>query len=215
MKQTINLPAAILGRVACCETVEQLRRYKTAITVEGMLYQGYVARRIQRRLMEDVFIGRRAVNLRIARLKEELGQLEEEIKHWVPINQILAQKHDPLFSQYFVQATVKQRQADYLRGLEIAKEVSDIDDQISHLDLLWLDEQRGIIAELGKEIVALNKEKDQKIVRKGELKERIRQLEYEVLPEHYQKLTNIDDRLREEFSAEYQEKIGRLRSCLA
>lgn len=201
----------LLGRVACCETVEQLRRYKTAITAEGMLYQGYVARRIQRRLMEDVFIGRRAVNLRIARLKEELGQLEEEIKHWVPINQILAQKHDPLFSQYFVQATVTQRQADYLRGLEIAKEVSDIDDQISHLDLLWLDEQRGIIAELGKEIVALNKEKDQKIVRKGELKERIRQLEYEVLPEHYQKLTNIDDRLREEFSAEYQEKIGRPR----
>ena len=30
----------LLGRVVCCNRVEQLRNYKTAITAEGMLYQG-------------------------------------------------------------------------------------------------------------------------------------------------------------------------------
>ena len=49
----------LLGRVVCCEQVEQLRRYKTAITADGMLYQGYAARPLRRERMEDAFIGRR------------------------------------------------------------------------------------------------------------------------------------------------------------
>ena len=42
----------LLGRVMCCDTVEQLRGYRTAITDEGMLYQGYVARALRRDRME-------------------------------------------------------------------------------------------------------------------------------------------------------------------
>ena len=198
----------LLGRVVCCTRVEQLRDYKTAITADGMLYQGYVARLIRRELMEDVFIGRRAISLRIARLKEELSQIEAETHHWKPIHQLFSQQKDPLFTQYFVQATIAQKQADYLRGIEITKEVSDIDDQLSKLDLLWLDEQRRTITLLGDEIVALNNEKDQKIAQVGQLKERIRQLDYEVLPEHYQRLSGIEDRLQEDFSTEYQENTG-------
>ena len=198
----------LLGRVVCCTNVEQLRDYKTAITPDGMLYQGYVARSIRRELMEDAFIGRRAVSLRIKRLKDELAQIETEIRHWKPIQQLLSQQKDPLFTQYFVQATIVQKQADYLRGIEITKEVSNIEDQLSKLDLLWLDEQRHTIALLGDEIAALNNEKDQKIAQVGRFIERIRQLDYEVLPEHYQHLVNIEDRLQEEFSPEYQENIG-------
>lgn len=46
--------------------------------------------------------------------------------------------------------------------MEITKEVTDIEDQLSKLDLLWLDEQRRTIAALGDEIIALNKEKSRK-----------------------------------------------------
>lgn len=198
----------LLGRVVCCAQAEQLRNHKTAITAEGMLYQGYVARSLRRELMEDAFIGRHAVDLRITRLQEELAQLKEELNHWAPIHQLLSRQKEPLFTQYFVQATVVQRQADYLRGLEITNEVSDIDDQLSRLDLLWLDEQRRTISALGDEILALNKEKEQKIGQEGQLKERIRQLEYEVLPDHYQRLTGIEDRLQEEFPPEYRENTG-------
>lgn len=173
-----------------------------------MLYQGYVARSFRRELMEDAFIGRRAVALRRTRLEEELLQLKQEFNHWTTIYHLLSRQGDPLFTQYFVHATVTQRQADYLRGLEITNEVSDIDDQLSHLDLLWLDEQRRTISTLSDEILILNKEKDEKIGQEGQLKERIRQLEYEVLPDHYQQLTGIEDRLQEEYSLEYQENTG-------
>lgn len=198
----------LLGRVVCCDKVEQLRSYRTAITPEGMLYQGYVARLIQRRWMEDAFIGRRAVSLRISRLEGELAQLEVELHHWQPICQLLAKQKEPLFTQYFVQTTVAEKQEAYLRGIEITGEVAHIDDQLSKLDLWWLDEQRKTIAALGDEISALNKEKEQKGIQIGQHKERIRQLEYEVLPDHYQQLTGIGDRLQDEFPDEYQENIG-------
>ena len=198
----------LLGRVVCCEKAEQLRNFKTAITVDGLLYQGYVVRSIRRELMDDAFIGRYAVSLRVSRLEEELTQIEDQLRYWNPIRQLLSQSKEPLFTHFFVQNTVAEKQKAYLHGMEIANEVTDIDDQLSKLDLLWLDEQRRTIAALGDEIIVLNKEKEQKGIQIGQRKERIRQLDYEVLPDHYQQLSDMDDRLQDDFPVEYQESIG-------
>lgn len=198
----------LLGRVVCCDTAAQLRKYKTAITADGMLYQGYVARTLRRELMEDAFIGRHAVSLRISRLEGELAQIETELRHWSPIRQSLSKQKEPLFTQYFVQNVVVEKQHAYLRGIEINSEIFDIDEQLSKLDLLWLDEQRKTIARLGDEIITLNKEKEAEGILIGKYKERIRQLDYEILPDHYQKLTDVEERLQEEFPDEYQQNIG-------
>lgn len=198
----------LLGRVVCCEAAEQLRNFKTAITADGLLYQGYVVRSIQRKLMDDAFIGRRSINLRVSRLEEALKQIDEQMCYWDPIHQLLTQSKEPLFTHFFIQNTVAEKQKAYLRDMEITKEVTDIEDQLSKLDLLWLDEQRRTIAALGDEIIALNKEKEQKGIQIGQRKERIRQLDYEVLPDHYQQLSNMEDRLQDEFPVEYQENIG-------
>lgn len=198
----------LLGRVVCCNTVAQLRKHRTAITADGMLYQGYVARVIRRELMDDAFIGRRAVSLRISRLQEELAQIEAELRHWSPILQLLSKRKEPLFTQYFVQNIVVEKQHAYLRGIEINGEIISIDEQLSKLDLLWLDEQRKTIALLRDEIIALNKEKEEKGIQIGQYKERIRQLDYEVLPDHYQQLTGIEDRLQDEFPVTYQQNTG-------
>lgn len=198
----------LLGRVVCCEKAEQLRNFKTAITADGLLYQGYVVRSIRRELMDDAFIGRYAVSLRVSRLEEELTQIEDQLRYWNPIRQLLSQSKEPLFTHFFVQNTVAEKQKAYLRGMEIVNEVTDIDDQLSKLDLLWLDEQRRTIAALGDEIIALNKEKEEKGIQIGQYKERIRQLDYEALPDHYQQLTYMEDRLQDEFPSKYQESIG-------
>lgn len=198
----------LLGRVVCCEKAEQLRNFKTAITADGMLYQGYVARLIRRELMDDAFIGRRAVSLRISRLEGELKQVEEELRDWKPIRQLLAQAKEPLFTHFFVQNTVVEKQTAYLRGIEITSEVAGIEDQISKLDLMWLDEQRHTIAVLDQKIKELDTEKSRKHDQAGQLRERIKQLAHEVLPDHYQQLTSIEERLKEEYPPEYQENIG-------
>ncbi|MFQ7399039.1 MAG: hypothetical protein ACLRNW_14740 [Neglectibacter sp.] len=88
--------------------MEELRSHKTAITAEGMLYQGYVTRPLRRAWMEDAFIGRRAVALRIRRLEAELERAQECIQHWTPILQVLKRQEEPLFNQFFVQSTVQE-----------------------------------------------------------------------------------------------------------
>ena len=63
-----------------------MREHKIAITPGGMLYQGYVMRPIPKERMEDAFIGRRAVDLRITRLLSELKNVENNIRAWSPID---------------------------------------------------------------------------------------------------------------------------------
>ena len=198
----------LLGRVICCDNLEQLRSYKTAITSEGMLYQGYVARALRRDLMEDVFIGHRAVELRIKRLQAELERLEEEQKHWKPIYENLSGQEEPLFTQRFVEADVAERREDYSRSLDIVKEMAEIDEQMSHLNLLWLCEQRKAIEKLKEEIQALDKKKVDEGTHKGELVQRIHQLEYETLPDCCQQFTRIEDSINETFSVDYQQSVG-------
>lgn len=200
----------LLGRVVCCSHVDHLRRHKTAITADGMLYQGYVVRPIRKELMDDTFIGRRAVALRIARIESELAQVQSSLQLWQPIYSLLAknQNHESLLSARYVQSVVTQRQEDYLRGLEISRKLEQIAEQMSHLDLFWLGEQRKIIASLGEEIASLGDTKIQYSNEKTRLEERIHQLEYDILPDLYQNLTDKEDRLADEFSQSFIEKVG-------
>ena len=214
----------LLGRVVCCSHVDQLRRSKTAITADGMLYQGYVVRPIRKELMDDAFIGRRAVALRIARIEAELTDIQSKLQIWAPIYQTLSryQNHEVLFSARYIQSVVPQRQTDYLRGLEISSELKQIEEQMSHLDLFWLGEQRKIIAKLDGEIDSLGDSKEQYITDKALRENRIHELVWDILPEINQKIAKMEDRIAEEFSEDfiqktgiprYQQELGRLKKA--
>lgn len=200
----------LLGRVVCCSHVDQLRKHKIAITADGMVYQGYVARPIRRELMENIFIGQQAIAIQISRLQKELHEVEAQLHTWEPIYVVLSKNKDrnPLLTQFFIQKTVVQRQCDYLRGLEITGELDKIDEQLSQLDLLWLNEQRAIIEKLNSQITALRSTKDQHNGERARLKERIRHLECDQLPELYQKLVAKEDRLADEFTEDFIQKTG-------
>lgn len=214
----------LLGRVVCCSHVDQLRRYKTAITADGMLYHGYVVRPIRKELMEDAFIGRRAVALRIERIQRELAEIETSLRRWTPVDQALAkhQNHEPLLSARYVQSAVPQRQADYLRKLEIPGELKQVEEQLSHLDLIWLIEQRKIIAGLAEEISALDKQKIQSSNEKAILEARVHALVWEILPGLEQKMAEKEACIAEEFPEDfiqktgiprYQQELGRLKKA--
>lgn len=214
----------LLGRVVCCSHVDQLRRSKTAITADGMLYQGYVVRPIRKELMDDAFIGRRAVALRIVRIEAELADIQTNMQIWNPVYQTLSkyQNRDVLFSMRYVQSTVTQRQADYLRSIEISKELERIEEQISHLDLFWLGEQRKIIAKLADEITSLGDSKIQSSNERALLEKHIHELVWEILPDINTKLVAMEERIDDEFPADfiqktgiprYQQELGRLKKA--
>lgn len=200
----------LLGHVICCTHVEELQNHRTSITPEGMVYQGYVARPLKKDLMESAFIGRKAIQLQIEKLNAILQETEGKISILTPIHKALSnyKNTDRLFTQYFVQSTVIQRQADYLRGLSIATELDEVDEKLSHLDLFWLDQQDKKIHALEEEITALRTNNNQLSLQIGGLKQTIHILDYEKLPEKYQLLTEKDDQIAEEFSNIFIQNIG-------
>ncbi len=203
----------LLGRVVCCAHVSQLRGHRTALTADGMLYQGYVARPLRKEQMENTFIGRRAVTLRIERLEAEMKATEVEIACWTPVGALLT-KHkgdETLFTQFFVQSTVEQRRMDFRRGREIATEVERLDEELSRLDLFWLNEQRRQIELLKREIAGLDGEKTRHAQEKARLEEHIRRLEYVELPELYGKQAEKEDALSEQFTPSFVERVGKPR----
>lgn len=199
----------LLGRVVCCAHTNQLRRHRTAITADGMVYQGYVARPIPKSRMEDAFIGRKAVDLRMKRLTAQRTELEDAVKRLEPVFWELDRRkgHEFIFTSRFVQEA-QQRQGDYLRGLEITKELGKIEHDLSHLDLFWLDELNKQIEKLGSEIERLRNETKVCSEKIGQLGNKLHDLEYEKLPEQYQNLTAVEDTLAESFSEQYRTTVG-------
>ncbi len=198
----------LLGRVMRCDRAEQLRGHKTAITADGMLYQGYVARPLSRDRMEDAYIGRRAVQLQRERLEKELAQLESELQHWSPIQSALSALEEPLFTPRFVEHDIAEKLEAHQRCLAIDRDVTALDEQLARLDLLWLDEQRRTIETLKTEIRQLDREKDESNRQKGQLEERIRDLEEASLPEARRELADAENLLNDTFPESYRETVG-------
>ena len=200
----------LLGRVVCCSHVSQLRKHKTAITADGMVYQNYVARPMQKERMKDAFIGRKAIALRIERTEQELSVIRKDLEQWKPIYQALDQQKNRefMFTQHFVQGEVAQRQEEFLRSLEIRKALDSVQDQLDRLDLFLLADMRQKINSLDAVLKELDSQKESCVEEKGKLEARIHALEFDVLPGCNQELAAKKDALLESFTQEFQQRIG-------
>lgn len=68
----------LLGRVICCDSPEETRRHHIAVTQNGFVYQGYVLRNYQKKLLESAYIGKKAVEIQLAQMTEERDGLFRE-----------------------------------------------------------------------------------------------------------------------------------------
>ena len=183
----------LLGRVICCETVSELREHRAAITADGMVYQGYVARPIPRQRMEDAFLGRKAVALRMEKLRAELHRQEEAVERLRPVEQLLEdqRKREVLFTARFCQE-MAQRQADAVRRDELDGQLKQIEAQLEGLDLLWLEDLDREMAQLDGEIIQLRKTLREEDRNGGLLTNRLQQLTEEKLPQTRQLLAETE-----------------------
>ena len=199
----------LLGRVICCETVSELREHRAAITADGMVYQGYVARPIPRQRMEDAFLGRKAVALRMEKLRAELRRQEEAVERLRPVEQLLEdqRKREVLFTARFCQE-MTQRQADAARRDELDGQLQQIDAQLEGLDLLWLEDLDREMARLDGEIAQLRKTLREEDRNGGLLTNRLQQLTEEKLPQTRQQLAETERTIEGRYPAEDREAVG-------
>lgn len=69
----------LMGNVIKCGTIEELRSHKSAITSDCVLYQGFKLQHINpKNYTEHAYIGAKAIEQKIALLKEKIKTLQEE-----------------------------------------------------------------------------------------------------------------------------------------
>ena len=213
----------LLGRVICCNNVDELRQHSTAITADGMLYQGYVARAIPRHILDSVYIGKSALEKQIQAKQEQIKALSAQKSTFGSVYSFLEKQKNVeiMLTGYYIEETMTQMPGCHARSNEISVLLTKIHEKMEELDTGWLlsiDEQI-------KEADKLVRNNEYARIKNGEnkqsRKDRITRLEYEDLPEHYQNMHEKNDwisgRFTENFiissgEPKYIEELKRLKS---
>ena len=200
----------LLGRVVCVSHASQLRRHRTALTADGMLYSGYVLRPMPRAQMENAFIGQKAIALRIRQLEDRLSECMDTIRQKQPVAEALGRQknREILFSERFIRGEIPDRREDRLRGYEISRELDELEEDLSRLDLGWLLDINEQIQQVEKELRRIERETGDAREEKGRVEGRRQQLAEEVIPALYAKLAEKEDLIRDEFSEAFLQETG-------
>ena len=107
-----------------------------------------------------------------------------------------------------MQNVIGQRQRDYLRRLEIRKELAEISEQFALLDFDWLEKIRKKIEELQLETQEMERKKEVLLRESGGLDTKIEQLTNMVLPNLQRELREKTAENEERFTPQFREEIG-------
>ena len=69
----------VLGNVICCEQLENLENYSSAITKDCMVYKNYVSRKIDPKIYEKPYIGKDAIEVQLKNAKNQRKVLLEKL----------------------------------------------------------------------------------------------------------------------------------------
>lgn len=200
----------LLGRVVRCMDVSELRNYRTAITPEGMLYQGYVARPLSQVLMANAYIGKLAFKKRLERLELAQQTLSETIRAIKSTRDFLNQhkEKESLITERYVQTVIRDSIEKFSRTKELSGQLGKLEKAYDALDLTWLAKISDVIENVRKDLKSKLGDKEQCSNQRELCKNRLHELEYDDLPEHYQALQKKEDELKDLFSPEYAEGTG-------
>ena len=214
----------LLGNVICCEDVSDIRNHKISITADGMLYHGYVARPIKRRLMNNAFIGQHSVALRMEVLKREIGETLESLKKQKNQYDLFA-KYDsfrPIISKQFISEPLIIRRNQYIELIKIHTSIENINTEIGKLDLTWIESKKAEQKELENKIKKLKDEHDGLIKKDTETKTKLWTINEEKLPQAEENYRNsieyVESRytpnfIKEEGIPRYKNELKRLKKA--
>jgi len=191
----------LLGNVICCDTVDQLRDYKTAITKECMLYKGYVARQIEKYRYEQPYIGRNSLQLLMNSAEEEKNSVAESLDKTKKIRLII---EEALKKDRFDEYEARVHENCFERGkqeAEIRRKLKEVCEEYDSLDFTYSEKIKNQINEKkrqseDKDLEARNLEKSTE-----RLKEQTEVILKEKLPDVLEKIRESEN----EISGKYED----------
>lgn len=128
----------LLGRVVKCETVEELRAHRTAITPSCMLYHNFVARQLNPRRYETPYIGRKAIARMIEQKEREQEEKERLLAALTPkLAELGKMKNTPLLTENDITVLLSLKNEAVARE-ETERGLQAVLDALGRLDLSYL-----------------------------------------------------------------------------
>ena len=201
----------LLDKVIKCEKVEDLRKFKTAITSDCMLYKNYVLRKIFDKNNEFKFIGKKSIEEQIE-LKEK--ELEQIIKKLEEIKQLKSISNEIKNADTFNQEEIKY----ILNDINVIKQKTILEEQkekynneLNKLDLTWLDKIDNEIKKMETEINELREKQKDKANETIEKQTKNNIIEAEKIPENEKEIERIKHDIEYQFDEKWINDFGSTR----
>ena len=171
-----------LGRVQKCESVGELRRFRTSVTYEGMLYQNFVARAMNPERWAKPAIGQGAIQRRLDAVKREISVLTERVTVCAGIKIGLDYTNGlTLLSNTEIEYAVSAaRNVSSIPALEL--DLSTLRKSREAIDTSAIDSLKNRIATLDKSVLEQDQLLRQNSENSGKLEETLRRLQDETIP---------------------------------
>ncbi|MDR2029469.1 MAG: hypothetical protein LBP93_08025 [Treponema sp.] len=197
-----------LGRVMKCETADELRRFRTALTSEGMLYQGFVVRAMDPERWARPAIGKEAVRRRLEAVRRELEGLEKGLSAIDEFQGILK----PVST---IPLPGDDDPARLVAAAEAVQRIPRLEEEIAGLrrDLAAVDRSaifalKERVDSLDREIKALDRRLIDQRDQNSTGKEKLRRIEQETIPGLRDDLAGIERDMAEKYGAGWIETTG-------
>lgn len=177
----------LLGKVIKCYDTNSLRQHKIAVTPDCMLYQGYVARKINPAYYKYPNIGKKAL--------EEQKQIKEkeliQIKSYIEQQQVVKNTMERIIQmQNFSDNDIYHLKEECMQMQQkdgYCKQIEDLRQEFNSLDMFWLEELDKKIEKSEEERKILGKKLAKIGEEQGTLSENIKYKEEAELPEQHMK----------------------------
>lgn len=201
----------LLGRVQKCDSIRDLRKHKTSVTDEGVLYQNFVVHAMDPKRWRDPAIGQGGARLRLERVTTELARLEQEISVYAVMLTVLkgANRLSRLSENEAEQIVGAAKAYQELPSLEAAMErlIADAESiDRSEIEILQarFSERENALKNIAEQIIKSAK----KI---GSTEKALRIFDEETLPAREDEARLLRNKLDAAYPEEWVEKIGSLR----
>lgn len=168
---------SLLGNLMKCDKVEDLRKYPRSITVSGMMYQGYVARQINKERWRNHYIG-------INSLGSEKGFLEEEFDSLQKANNKLEQLIITFDDASKVEVlntneikSMEEVSKVYKQMPELVHQKDELDKELDKLDLSYVEVLEAKIDKFQNKIREYEVQKDELLTSQVKQRSELERLE--------------------------------------
>lgn len=197
-----------LGRVRKCDNVQELRRHRTAITDEGMLYQNFVVRAMNPERWSKPAIGQGAIRRRLVTVKNEIAILVEQIAICASIKVGLeAAGSLKVLSSTEIESIISGAK-NMVEIPQIKEALVSLEKNREAIDTTTIDSLKSRIAALDNDIFAQDTLLRQESSQKGKLEERQQRLQNEMIPKLKEELKEQETTISSSYNDEWVSATG-------